>query len=115
MSQQQYDNNRRGALWHAERTTDKSPHFTGDIMLDGKKWRLRMFETDNFNDGPGRMPAYRVYAQPWEEWEAEVAARKAARGQGGGQQQRTRPAQVDRPKERGLPLDQNMIDDDLPW
>lgn len=107
MSQQQYDNNRRGALWHArERRSERSPHFTGTLEIDGVKYDVSMWENQ---DAHGRKPLFTMRVTPQSERE-----QRGNVGQYG--QNRDRPAlQRERPPERGLPLDQNMIDDDLSW
>lgn len=46
----QYDNTNKGALWkNDKRETDKHPHYTGSINVEGKEYWLSAWKTDGSN------------------------------------------------------------------
>lgn len=113
MSNQQYDNNLRGALWKNDKKHPKAPDFSGHCEIDGVKYHVDMWDTEK--DRPS--PYYSIKLQNFDEWQAERERYKQGRG---GDQSRTRAAQVDRPRdERRPPLQREepppFEDSDVPW
>ncbi len=106
MAEKQFDNEMRGALWERERKSDKAPHFEGNCQIRGEEFQVSVWDT---GEG-GRKPAFKLRFKPMDEVRAEREAYKAR--QGGAQYA---PRRAERPREQGLPLDQNMIDDDIPF
>ena len=46
----EYDNTNRGAIWkNDKRETDKHPHFTGSINVDGTDYWLKGWKSDGSN------------------------------------------------------------------
>lgn len=105
MADKQYDNEMKGAAWIRERHNEKSPHLTGDAQIRGEKLHVRVYETGE----SGSKPALRFYFQNWDEYQAEVAARKASRGDG-----QSAPQREQRPAQQQT-YGNDFIDSDLPF
>ena len=104
MRNQQYDNNRTGALWPArERRSEKSPHFTGHFELDGVKYDVAMWEDP---EATGRKPLFKFRVTP----QSERPPREN-RGQYG--QDRGRPDS--RRQSPSRPPQDDFVDSEVPW
>lgn len=61
-----FDNNMRGSLWPAkERRSEKSPHLTGTIEINGVKYALSAWKRPD--DAPKNRPYYSLRVQPYED------------------------------------------------